>query len=96
MASCWFVFWNYKGIYILMLDYSGDDHVRLLVVFCPWCNMFLSKTGVSLDARQINSRLYTAMSAQWASMFFEILRTPGASLVPVRSAVNPPLFVWPP
>ena len=89
-AKCaWFVFWNYKGIYILMLDYSGDDHVRLLVVFCPWCNMFLSKTGVSLDARQINSRLYTAMSAQWASMFFEILRTPGASFVPVRSLDRP-------
>ena len=87
----WFVFWNYKGIYILKLDYGEDDHVRLLVVFCPWCNMFFSKTGTRVDIKLINSRLYTAASAHWAHLFFEILRTPNASLTVDYMSLDQPI-----
>ena len=88
-AHNWFVFWNYKGIYMLKLDYGADDLVRILVVFCPWCNMFFSKTGTRVDTKLINSRLYTATSAEWARMFFDILRNPRASLVADQSLDRP-------
>lgn len=35
--------------------------------------MFFSKTGTDVSTRLINSRLYTAASAEWARMFFDIL-----------------------
>jgi len=80
-AYNWFVFWNYKGIYLLKLDYDGDELVRFLVVFCPWCNMFFSKLGTRVGTKLINSILFTAASAQLAKMFIKILSTPNASLV---------------
>lgn len=80
----WVIFWDYLGITILVLD-NNDEIARVIVVFCPFCNMLFSKAGVRIDFWKLVSSNKTAKSAQWLKQFFHQLRTSYAPLVADKS-----------
>ena len=47
----------------MKLEYDGDDLIRVVVIFCPWCNMFFSKTGTEIGTERLVSHEFTALSA---------------------------------
>ena len=49
----------------MKLEYDGDDLIRVVVIFCPWCNMFFSKTGTEIGTERLVSHEFTALSAQF-------------------------------
>jgi hypothetical protein len=78
----WTIHFQHLGFTVLVMDPDDeyDDLLRMLAVFCPFCNMLFSKAGVRIDWNKLKSSDYTAKSAQLAKYFFDQLRTPDALL----------------
>ena len=47
----------------MKLEYDGDDLIRVVVIFCPWCNMFFSKTGTEIGTERLVSHEFTLPSS---------------------------------
>ncbi|EJK64360.1 hypothetical protein THAOC_14914 [Thalassiosira oceanica] len=84
----WAVAFNYKGIYMMELEYDGDDLIRVVVIFCPWCNMFFSKVGTKASAERLASMEFTADSAQFYHELMCYFCTENASLLPSTSKLS--------
>mmetsp|Transcript_18001 Transcript_18001/g.39948 ORF Transcript_18001/g.39948 Transcript_18001/m.39948 type:complete len:634 (+) Transcript_18001:403-2304(+) len=85
----WAVAFNYKGIYMMELEYDGDDLIRVVVIFCPWCNMFFSKVGTKASAERLASMEFTTDSAQFYHEIMRYFGTENASLEPSTSLLEP-------
>ena len=70
---------SYLGLTILCIDVIDDEIVRVIVVFCPLCNMLFSKAGVKVRFHKLKSSRDTAKTARWLQCFFAKLRIKNAS-----------------
>lgn len=73
-----------------------DDILRVIVVFCPFCNILFSKDGTTKTRSDIlKSSRVSSRAEHWVQEFFITLRTPNAapiiSPVPIDDSFGRPL-----
>jgi len=67
----WHIHWNYLGLTILFVKVDPVERVvRVMVVFCPLCNILFSKADVRISFFKLAQSLDTAKTAQFMYYFF--------------------------
>lgn len=71
----WFIRHRYKGVTVLKMNHS-DKRLRVIFVFCAFCNIIFSKTGdnKASDIGTLISSEKSACSAQWMCVVFDTAR----------------------